>query len=61
MLIAEDGDLMLLEASPEELREVARLPEALDGKSWNNPALSGRRLLLRNATTAVCYELPLAG
>ena len=60
LLIAEDGDLVLLEPNAEELREVARLPEALDGKSWNNPALSGRYLLLRNAKTAVCYEMPLA-
>lgn len=61
LLIAEDGDLLLLEPNPLELREVAKVPDALDGKSWNNPALSGRYLLLRNAKTAVCYELPLAG
>jgi outer membrane protein assembly factor BamB len=59
LLIAEDGDLLLIEANPKELREVAKIPQALDGKSWNNPALSGPYLLLRNAKTAVCYELPL--
>jgi len=61
LLIAEDGELLLIEANPKEFREVAKVPDALDGKSWNSPALAGRYLLLRNAKTAVCYELPLVG
>jgi outer membrane protein assembly factor BamB len=61
LLIAEDGDLFLVEASPEGLDEVAVLEGALDGKSWNNPALSEDRLLLRNAETAVAYRLPTVG
>jgi hypothetical protein len=32
---------------------------AIDGKSWNTPALAGRYLLVRNAEEAACYELPL--
>ena len=61
LLIAEEGDLFLIEANPEEHRVVAELPGALDGKSWNNPALSGKYLLLRDADTAVCYEVALEG
>ena len=61
VLIAEDGDLYLIEASPESLNEVAVLEGALDGKSWNNPALAEDLLLLRNAETAVAYRLPTAG
>jgi outer membrane protein assembly factor BamB len=30
-------------------------------ETWNNPALSGRFLLVRNDRDAACYELPLAG
>ena len=29
----------------------------LDGKTWNNPSLYGRYLLVRNAEQAACYEL----
>jgi outer membrane protein assembly factor BamB len=55
---AEEGSVVLVEATPEGHRELARLP-ALSGKTWNNPALSGARLFLRNDVEAVCYELPL--
>ena len=57
---AEAGEVKLLEATPEEFRELGTI-DALDGKSWNPPALSGRYLLVRNGDEAVCYELPLAG
>ena len=33
--------------------------EALDGISWANPAVYDNKLLVRNATTVVCYELPI--
>lgn len=56
----EGGDVVLVEPSPEAHRELARFT-ALDGKSWNPPALAGRYLLLRNDAEAVLYELPLAG
>lgn len=58
LLVAEDGDVVLIEPNPEGLRELARFT-ALDGKSWNTPALAGRYLLVRNADEAACYELPL--
>jgi outer membrane protein assembly factor BamB len=54
---AEDGRVILVEPSPDGLKELARIP-ALDGKTWNNPALAGRMLVVRNDREAVCYELP---
>lgn len=53
---AENGDVVLVEATPEEHRELARLG-ALSGKTWNPPALSGRLLLVRNDREAAAYEL----
>ena len=58
LVLTEKGDVVLVEASPEEHRELARLP-ALSDKTWNPPAISGRYLLVRNHHEAVCYELPL--
>jgi hypothetical protein len=33
---------------------------ALAGQTWNNHAIFGDRLLVRNAEEAACYVLPLA-
>jgi len=57
---AEDGEVVLIEPNPEELRELARLP-ALGSKTWNSPTLAGRYLLVRNDREAVAYELPVTG
>lgn len=56
----EDGELLLVEATPEEHRELAKIT-ALSDKSWNQPALAGRYLLVRNHKEAVVYELPVEG
>ena len=56
---AESGEVVLVEADAVRHRELARFP-ALDGKTWNNPALAGLYLLVRNDREAACYELPLA-
>jgi len=56
---AESGEVVLVGCSPEKHVERARLA-ALDGQTWNNPAVAGDKLLVRNAEEAACYELPLA-
>jgi outer membrane protein assembly factor BamB len=56
LVAAESGELVLLAATAEEHRELAKIT-ALDGKTWNHPVVVGNRLYLRNANEAVCYEL----
>ena len=60
LVLTEKGDLVLVEAHPEEHRELSRI-QAFNSKTWNPPALSGRYLLVRNNREAACYELPLEG
>jgi outer membrane protein assembly factor BamB len=58
LIAAEDGQVALVEAAPNEYREVASF-KALNGKTWNHPVLVGDRLYVRNAEEAVAYKLPL--
>ncbi|MEI6240384.1 MAG: PQQ-binding-like beta-propeller repeat protein [Planctomycetia bacterium] len=55
---AESGEVVLVDAAPAKHVVRGRL-EALRGQTWNNLCLSGRRLLVRNAEEAACYELPV--
>jgi outer membrane protein assembly factor BamB len=52
----EDGDIVLVDASPDAHRELGRF-RIFDGKTWNPPALAGRFLLVRTDTEAAVYEL----
>jgi outer membrane protein assembly factor BamB len=54
---SEEGELVLVDPSPDGLRELTRF-QALDGKTWNPPALAGSLLLVRNDLEAAAYELP---
>lgn len=57
LLLAEDGEVLLLEATPEKETVIARL-RALDSKTWNHPVVANGKLFLRNDREAVCYQLP---
>ena len=59
LVMAENGDVVLLEANPERHVELTRFA-ALEGKTWNPPALANDYLLVRNHREAGCYRLPLA-
>jgi outer membrane protein assembly factor BamB len=54
----EEGEMAMVEANPREFRELGRF-QALESKTWNNPVLSGKYLLVRNDRRVVCYELAL--
>jgi outer membrane protein assembly factor BamB len=55
----EAGDVVLVEPTPEEHRELGRFT-ALPGKAWNPLALAGGLLLVRNDGEAALWALPLA-
>ena len=54
---SEQGFVAFVEADPERFRELTRI-DAIEGKTWNHPALSGRRLLVRNDREAARIDLP---
>ncbi len=53
----EEGEIVLLEPSPDRSRELTRFA-VLEGKTWNPPALAGTLLAVRNDREAAVYELP---
>jgi outer membrane protein assembly factor BamB len=59
LLMAENGEVLLISPSPEKEKIVARF-RALTSKTWNPPALAGEYLLVRNDVEAACFKLPLA-
>lgn len=56
LLLAEDGRVIVLDPDPSEHRELASF-QALEGKTWNPPAIAGSILLVRNDREAAAYEL----
>jgi len=56
IVLTESGDLVLVKATPEHHEELARFP-AIQGKTWNHPAIAGGKLLVRNATEMACFRI----
>jgi outer membrane protein assembly factor BamB len=55
------GELVLVEATADRHSELGRFTVLdRDKKTWNNMALAGPYLLVRNSAEAACYKLPLA-
>jgi outer membrane protein assembly factor BamB len=56
VILAEDGTLAAVKASPEAFEELARVP-VLDVKTWNHPAYARGFLYVRNDREAACLDL----
>lgn len=56
---AENGEVAMVDLSPQEFRELGRF-KAIAGKTWNNLCIYQNYLLVRNGEEAACYKLALA-
>lgn len=56
VVMCGDGDLSLVKATPDGHDEVARFP-AIQGKTWNVPALADGRLFVRNGAEMACFDV----
>jgi outer membrane protein assembly factor BamB len=56
VVLAEDGDVALVRATPDRFSEEARFP-ALAGKTWNHPVIVDGRLLVRNMREMAAFDV----
>ena len=56
IVTSDAGELALVKATPAQYTEVARFT-ALEGKTWNYPAIAGGKLLVRNASQMAAYNI----
>ncbi|QDT26133.1 outer membrane biogenesis protein BamB [Gimesia panareensis] len=56
LILAEDGRVELVEANPEKYVQRGGF-QAIEGQTWNHPALARGRLFVRNSEEAACYDL----
>jgi outer membrane protein assembly factor BamB len=60
LVLSDEGDLALVEATAGGFKEIASVP-ALEGKTWNHPVLVRDVLLVRNGAEMAAFRLSLAG
>jgi outer membrane protein assembly factor BamB len=56
VITSETGELALVHATPTAFEELARVP-AIDGRTWNVPAIEDGILLVRNAQEMAAFDL----
>ena len=58
LVTTEDGELALVDATPDEFHELSRITVLTD-QTWNTACLTGEYLLIRNSEEVACVRLTL--
>ncbi len=56
VVLSEKGELVLVEASSDQFRELGKYP-AIEGKTWNHPVVVGDIVLVRNSQEMLALQL----
>ena len=56
VVLTEDGDVVLVNATPARHEEIARFP-AIEGKTWNHPVIVDGKLLVRNIQEMAAFDI----
>ena len=56
IVLTEEGDVVLVRATPARHEEVARF-RAIEGKTWNHPVIADGTLLVRNLQEMAAFEI----
>jgi len=56
LVVSEEGDLVLVAASPDQHTEIAKF-KAIEGKTWNHPVIVRDLLLVRNGEEMAAFRL----
>ncbi len=56
IVLTEEGELALVRADPKAHQEITRFP-AIEGRTWNHPAMSDGILLIRNLEEMAAFNL----
>ena len=59
VLTEKTGEVVMVAIDPQKYRELSRFQAlSTSSQAWNNLCLVGKKLLVRNADEAACFELP---
>lgn len=56
LALADNGELVVVEATPDDYKELAR-NDVIDGKCWSTPTLANGRIYVRSTKEAICLDL----
>jgi len=56
LVVSEEGELVLVSATPDQFREVARA-RGISGKTWNHPVIAGGLLFVRNGEEMAAFRV----